>query len=187
MNTYSRRIMRWSLLIVSASAVINPVEAQQVAVQPLAIGQMVNEVLDSLLPSAGPTRSVFWKRGVFFDRQRTLAAFLQSPLVPLSSLQLRHSMKEGSKTMLDDCDEFARKSCRQLEWGVYVYLEPIAIGETQARVRAHLLYADRETPYVSGAVPQGNGKLTGSSAVVYLTRAKGAAWKYLRTGAINVY
>jgi hypothetical protein len=165
-----------------------PVQGQphQASNDPRAIGQIVNEVLDSLLPSTGPTPHEVWRRGVLFDYQRTLAAFHASPSVPTSALGLRHSMQQGSASMLDDCDQLGGKPCRQLGWRVYAYVEPIRITETQARVRAVMLYAQRRMPFAEGSTPGGTAFLTGGTTEVYLTRVKGGPWKYLKTGVSQV-
>ena len=160
--------------------------AQQASIEPRAVGQIINEVLDSLLPPKGSTPHEVWQRGVLFDYQRTLAAFHQSPSVPKSDLRLRHSMKEGFNSLLDDCDQMGRKPCTQLGWSVYAYIEPVTITETKALVRAVMLSADRTTPFIPGTTPKGKAYLSGGSTEVYLTRVKGGPWKYLKKGVSQV-
>jgi hypothetical protein len=186
MNTSFRRAYGWLVIGISASAAVNPSAAQQVSLRPQAIGQIVNEVLDALAPSTGPRPHPIWKRGVVFDYQRTLAAFHQSRSVRPSDLALRHSMKAGSAAMLEDCDQFGTKPCSKLGWDTYCYIEPVSISESEARVRVHFLAAHRNTPFVEGVIPTDKAYLQGGATLVYLSRAKGGSWKFLKTGPSDV-
>jgi hypothetical protein len=154
---------------------------------PQAIGQIADEAIEALLPSSGAAPSRFWKRGVFFDHRRTLASFRQDSTMPASRLALHHGVKEGSATMLADCDSFLQKTCSGLGWGLYMYMEPIAISETSAKVRVSSYFADRFTEYADGVPPVGKGKLAGSITVVYLTRERGGPWKFLRADPSMVF
>lgn len=100
-----------------------------------AINEMVDTVLDELMPASQRfSRVPVAQRKVFFDHGRTMAAFghPNAPPLVLSDLRLRTAVQPGSKSLLDDCVQMGSRPCDQLGWGVYVW-----IGVPGASVLAH--------------------------------------------------
>jgi hypothetical protein len=183
---HRRRVFMLGLLAIIAASAGGLAQKPQPSLTPRAIGQIVNEILDAVIPVTGPAASSVWKKGVYFDYQRTLDAFQQSTAVPISQLALRHSMQPGSRDLLDDCDQFGRKPCSRIGWATYIYLEAVAISGMKARVRLVMLSADRERPFAPGVAPTGPAQLSGGSTVVHLTRARNGVWKFQKTGPWDV-
>ena len=172
---------KYSRIVLVASALALPLRAQGRMVGPVGIGQMADEVLGKLFPWKGARPSEAWKRGMFFDRQETLSRFHQDTSIPMSSLKIHAPVREGTRALLADCDELLRKDCASLGWAMYFAMEPLEITDTTARIRAAFAYADRLAPFVEGTAPVGKGRLSGSSAVVYLARTRGGPWKVVKT------
>lgn len=184
MTTKVRRALRSALLLIGACAFTHPLAAQQLPLAPLAIGQIVDEVLNALIPpSQAVSRVPVAKRKVFFDDARTLFAFGYSysgaPPVSLSDFRLRTAVKSGSHHLLDDCSQIVPKSCRQLGWGVYVFIEPLDITSSEALVRANVVWPDRgAATFEEGVAPKGHAYLVGYSQDVHLSRSQDGSWKF---------
>jgi hypothetical protein len=176
-RTFSCVLVGFGALVATSKAA-----AQVGHLEVKAVGQIVNEALEAVVPSSGPTPHPVWKREVRFDHQRTLEAFRLSPAVLPSELDLRHPVKPGTRELLDDCDELGQKPCQRLGRTQYAYVEPISISPSEARVRVYLISAHRGTGSFSS-----KSYLASSYTVVYLNRTADGSWKHVRTGSTNVF
>jgi hypothetical protein len=191
MNSRLRRARRSAFLaIVAAACVHHPLAAQQSPLTPTAIGQMVDEVVDALIPpNQTVSRVPVAKRKVFFDDQRTMALFqhLGAPPASLADLHLRTAAKPGSKSLLDDCDHRGQKPCSQLGWGVYMWIQPISVTNSEALVRAYFAWPDRGgAAFEEGVAPKGRAALVGFATDVRLVRSPSGNWKFASKGATMV-
>lgn len=158
----------------------------QAPLDPTAVSLLVDAVLDELLPEGQRlSRVSIAQRGVFFDHERTLAAFGHpgaQPL-PLSGLRLRATVKPGSGTLLDDCDQALRGPCNQLGWGVYVWMAPVSVTTSEARVHAYIYWPERGSAvFEEGVVPVGRAGLVGFVADLYFARQGDGSWKFVKRG-----
>ena len=183
--TTNFRAFPFALVLMGLTVLTSRAKAQDSRLAPQAIGQIVDEVLNALIPPGElVSRVPVAKRGIFFDHVRTLFAFGYSysaaPLISLADLRLRTSVKPGSRHLLDDCSQAYPKSCSNLGWGVYVIVEPISITSSEALVRADITWPDRgPVPFEEGVAPTGHhAYLVGYSQEVYLTRSQDGRWKF---------
>lgn len=174
------------LCVIAACAFAYPLRAQPAPLDRAAISALVDVVLDEVLPEGQRlSRVPIAQRGVYFDHERTMAAFGHpggQPL-PLSGLRLRTTVKPGSGTLLDDCDQAMRKPCSQLGWAVYVWVAPISVTAPEARVHAHIVWPGRGgTPFEEGVAPVGRAGLVWFVADLYFARRANGGWKFVRQG-----
>lgn len=185
MNINFARALGSALVALTASAFAHPSSAQQSRLSPKDVGQIVNEVLDAVIPPEQPLSRVRTAtRGVFFDFGRTMAAFGHADgTVIAAELGLRREVAPGSRRLLSDCEFVATKPCSQLGWGVYVSIEPISVTISEASVWAHTYWPDRRSAaFKTGEAPSGRASLVGGSMQVHLTRGPDGTWKVVRLG-----
>lgn len=172
------------LLLLSLFGLAPSIQAQQPRLAPAAIGQMVDAVLSKFVsPDQRVSRVPAAKRGVYFDHLRSMRAFGYTGNVPFSigDLHLRNAVKPGSEHLMDDCGGPGMHPCRQLGWGIYVAVEPIAVSDSDAVVRAIILWADRgPAAFEEGVVPTGPSILVGFTSEVQLARTSDGRWEFAR-------
>ena len=79
------------------------------------------------------------KRKIFFDHERTMAAFGHGGTpMSLSDLGIRTPVTAGSGSLLNDGNLWGDKPCKQLGWSAYVWIEPISITNSQSVVRGYV-------------------------------------------------
>lgn len=174
------------LCVIAACAFAYPLRAQPAPLDRAAVSLLVDAVLDELLPEGKRlSRVPIAQRGIFFDHERTLAAFGYpgAPPLPLAGLRLRATVQPGSATLLDDCDQAMRKPCNQLGWAVYVWVAPVSVTASEARVHAYIFWPERgSTVFQEGVAPVGRAGLVGFVADLYFARMPDGSWKFLRQG-----
>lgn len=178
------------LCVIAACAFAYPLRAQPAPLDPAAVSSLVDATLDELLPEGHRlSRVPIAQRGIFFDHERTLAAFGHpgaAPL-PLTGLHRRTTVKPGSSTLLDDCDQAMRKPCNQLGWAVYVWIAPVSVTASEARVHAHIVWPGRpSTPFEEGVAPVGRAGLVWFMADLYFARTPDGSWKLVKRGPTAV-
>lgn len=172
-----------AIVVVGGCFLGRPLGAQQSRVPPAAIGQIVDEVLNAVVPlDAQLSRVSVKKRKIFLDHQRTLMAFGYSePQVPLAEFELQRVLLPGRKSLLDDCDDFGAKPCTQLGWSVYAWIAPLSLTPRQAVVRAYFMWPDRgSTSFQDSVSPKGFAALVGFYTDVELTRSIDGKWKFVK-------
>jgi len=185
MTMNKRAVLQYALLVVCTSAFGHPVSAQQERLHPAAIGQIVDEVLLRVLPpSERLSRVTIAKRKLSFDHERTAAAFgYPGASISVSDLRLRSAVGPGSRTMLSDCDQMRRQQCSLLGWRAYVWIEPVSVTKSQAVVRAHVSWTDRDPKTFEERVPpKTRGFLVGMVRQLELTRLPNGNWKFVKEG-----
>ena len=186
MKTMCLHAARYTLLVMAACAVAPMLRAQESPFAPTSIGQLVNEVLQALVPPDKLiSRVSVARRGIVFDYARTIAAFRNAgaPETSPSDLAVRAEVTQGGESVLDDCDQMGTRSCQRLGWSAYVWIEPISVTATEAVVRAHLSWPDRgRASFEEGVAPTGRAALTGYSAEVYLIRHADGGWRFNKLG-----
>lgn len=179
-----------ALFVITACALACPLRAQPAPPDLAQISRLVDAALDEVLPEGQAlSRVAITKRGIFFDHERTLAAFghPDAPPLPLAGLRLRAAVKPGSRTLLDDCDQAMRGPCDRLGWGVYVWVAPISVTESEARVHAHVAWPGRgSTPFEEGVIPVGRAGLVWFVADLYFARLPDGSWKLVKQGPTAV-
>ena len=172
--------------MVAACVLARPLAAQQRRLPPSEIGQIVDAVLSELIPPESLlSRLTVAQRGLFLDVNRTMEAFHVSggDSVTIANLGLRTAPKAGSRSLLVDCDQVGRKPCTRLGSSAYVFIEPICVTTSQARVRASVSWPDRGPSELGALAPPGQRVfLTGFSAEVDLVRAPGGRWRFKKLG-----
>jgi hypothetical protein len=174
------------LALIAFSAFAIPAHAQQIRLRPQEIGQIADEVILALVPpSTALSRVEVGKRKIFFDRARTLTAFGYaggSGVIPL-----RTHVQAGSEALLDDCNQIQKLSCSKLGWGVYIFLQPISINDSEAVVLAHVRWPDRGfTVFEPGIPPNGGASLYGFSEEMHFRRSCDGTWRFEKRGKIAV-
>lgn len=179
------------LCVIAACALAYPLRAQPAPLDRAAVSLLVDAVLDELLPEGQRlSRVPIAQRGIFFNHERTMAAFGHPGALPLplAGLRLRATVKPGSGTLLDDCDQVMRGPCRQLGWGVYVSMAPVSVTASEARVQAHISWPDRgSTVFEEGVAPVGRAGLVGFMADLYFARLADGKWKLVKQGPTTVF
>jgi hypothetical protein len=164
--------------------------AQRTRLTPAAIGQIVDEVLSELVsPDTLASRIPIGKRGVYFDRVRSMRAFgyADSNSIATAELHLHNPVREGSLSLLEDCRGRGMRPCRQIGWGVYVAVEPIAVTDSGAIVNAVIRWADRGPElFKPGVAPTGPSVLVGFTSQVELIRTSTGRWKFAKLGRTRV-
>jgi hypothetical protein len=188
MAIISHRVLRYAHFGIAACAFVAPLAAQQSPLAQPAVGQIVNEVLRNLVPpSDSLSRIPLAKRQVILDYARTMTAFGYAGTKVSPAAVGVQAVATGSPALLNDCDEWGTKTCRQLGWGAYVWIEPISIASTTAVVRAYVSWADRgKAPFVPGVAPTGKATLASFAAEIHLSRSVTGEWKFARRGTTIV-
>lgn len=184
MSNTVRRVMSAALPLVLTLCACTHAAAQPNRLTPREVGQIVNAVLNAVVPDTGSlSRVPVTQRKLFFDFDRTLAAFgYGNNEIGRESLELKRSVIPGAESMLADCEQVARKSCQGLGWGVYIFVRPVNVTSSDALVRARVMWADRGSSLVPGVAPSGPANLVGFSLEVFLSRGPDGTWKFVRTG-----
>lgn len=188
MKIISRRVFQYACFGIAACAVVHPLAAQQSQqprIAPAEIGQIVNEVLRVLVPPGDSLSGVsIAKRKVVFDYAQTMAAFgYPGAHTSLAALGIRMPVTAGSESLLNDCDNWGTKPCKQLGWRAYVSIEPISITNSQVVVRGYVNWPERRrTPFVEGVAPTGKASLAGFATQIYLARSANGEWKFVKKG-----
>lgn len=174
------------LCVIAAYAFAYPLGAQPAPLDRAAVSSLVDAALDKVLPDGQRlSRVPIAQRGIFFDHERTLAAFGHpgAPPLPLAGLRRRATVKPGSATLRYDCDQAMRGPCNQLGWGVYVSMAPVSFTASEARVTVHVSWPDRgSTVFEEGVSPVGRAGLVGFAADLYFARLPDGSWKFVREG-----
>lgn len=183
----TRRIFCRALVfaLLAGSVFGQPLRAQQRRLAPKEIGQIVDAVLDTLIPpSERLSRITVAKRGIFLDVARTLKSFGydDSATMPtLADLHLRTVVKPGSHHMLDDCKQIGPGSCTQLGWSTYVTITRLAGRNAEMRLSVEVVWPDRSgEAFVEGAAPTRRTNLVGYFLSGTLTRSFLGRWKFVR-------
>ena len=159
--------------------------AQSEQLSPAALAQIVDAaILEIIPPQASLSRVRVADRHVFFDHQRTAAAFRASTSqAPSGVLDLRSSVKNGTSALLSDCDELGAKRCQQLGWSAYVWIEPISVSQSRAFIRAHVNWPERGTTvFEPGVPPAGNAFLAWFTTELQLDSSSDGLWRVTRRG-----
>ncbi|HET7188635.1 MAG TPA: hypothetical protein VFI52_10785 [Gemmatimonadaceae bacterium] len=173
-------------MVIGACLLAQPLAAQPRRLAPSEIGQIVDAVLSELLPpDSSLSRIPIAKRGLLLDVARTMEAFHVNGAdrVSIADLGLRTAPKAGSRSLLDDCDQVGSKPCSRLGLGAYVFIAPIRVTTSLARVRVNVSWADGGSAELGTLAPPGRRAfLTGFSAEVDLARAPGGRWRFQKLG-----
>lgn len=177
-------VARPALLALAAVVLSRPGTAQLPSIKANDLAKIVDGVLRAVVtPDSAASRVPISKRGVYFDHVRTRAAFGLGTGQADTALPLRVNARPGSRALLDDCDQLGLKPCRLLGWGVYVWIQPLAVTSSSARVRAWVEWPDRgRAAYLDGVAPTGRATLVGFGREVYLVRTPEGGWKVDRLG-----
>jgi hypothetical protein len=180
-----RRAVRSALISISVALLARPVQSQESRLSPREIGEIVDVVLDSLVPpSERLSRVAVGKRGIFLDVPSTVKSFgyFDSASAPtLADLYLRNPVKAGSLRLLDDCSQAAPKSCSQLGWSVYVSVIRLSSMTSPIRIQAGFVWPDRSgETFLEGVVPNGRTNLVGFSQGGMITRSSLGKWQFVR-------
>lgn len=186
MDVVSRGRTGGSLLAALLVSLGAPAAAQPAPLPPTEIGQIIDAVLEALVPpSESLSRVSIAKRSIFLDYERTLAAFghrSDSPALR-SQLGLKRSVSAGTLSLLSDCEQLRRQACTRIGWDVYVSVRPVSVTDSDALVRARVVWADRgAAPVEEGTPPKGPASLVGYGIEVFLSRSPDGRWKFVRTG-----
>ena len=170
-----RSFRRRACLLIGVALIATSAQAQSPLFSSRATGQVINAALQAVLPPSLPlTGRTVAERGIRFDFERTLAAFgLVDNAQARASLHLNRAVTEGTASLLADCDQVGTKSCTQLGASAYVYVEPISVSDSEARVWVHVVWA---------STPSERTYMSGSSKEVFLSRAGRGPWTFVRTG-----
>lgn len=185
MTIHKRRAFQYALVVLCVCTFINPVGAQHERLRPAAIGQIVDAALRQVIaPTDSLSRVSVAKRKVFFDHERTIGAFgYFGGSTPLSALGLRSAVTKGSRTLLNDCDQWGEKPCKELGWRVYAWVEPVSVTESQAVVRVHASWLELDPKtFKEGTSPRVPGFLTSMIREVHLARSGNGDWKFVKEG-----
>jgi hypothetical protein len=178
------RLLR--VLIAASACVYTPAAiAQSKQLSSAALGHIVDAVISEIIPPEQFLSTVrVADRRVYFDHQRTLAAFHTSKSrAPSDVLALRSSVKDGTAALLSECDELGRMRCQQLGWSAYVWMEPISVSQSRALIRAHVNWPERgKTAFERGVSPAGNAFLAGFTTELQVDRAPDGTWRVTRRG-----
>lgn len=179
------RAFRCFLLVMVASVISQPLHGQERRLDQAEVAQIVHDVVERLLPAGkGLSRVPVEQRGVFFDHDRTWAAFGHKGAAefPLSALRLRTIVRPGTDSLLAGCG--APSICTtHLGWGVYVSISPSSVTASEAVIHASFFWPDRGgAQFEQGVVPTGRSTLVGFTARLYFARSPDGSWKFVREG-----
>lgn len=165
----------------SAAGCLN---AQQREIPPREIGQIIDEAFRVLVDSGHLTKPATpggAKRGVYFDRARTLDAFgYAASKASISELGIKSPVQAGSQELLSDCDVVGNQSCARLGSNLYFWVAPISMTRGEARVRGYLSWAARSNPRAVKA------NLNSHVTELFLRPTADGRWKVVKIGVITV-
>lgn len=167
--------IRWLCFALVASSA----QAQAPSVSPREIGEIINAALQEVIPPEKDLSSrTVAQRGIRFDYGRTLAAFrLVDNAEARAHLGLNRPVTEGSRALLDDCDQMGMKPCERLGRSVYVFVEPISLSDSAAAVWVHVEWV---------TTPSKRSFLSFSATEVFLERSGSGPWRFVRTGRVVI-
>lgn len=188
MKIINRRMLRYACYGIGICGLVDPLSAQQTRLAPSEVRQIVEETFHTLLPPGRTlSRVSIEKRRVFFDHERTMAAFGYRGAATVADLRIQPPVTAASQRVLNDCDQMGRKPCSQLGWRVYVWIAPISLTNNTAVVRGHVLWPERgRTEFVKGSPPTGQAFLTGFATELHLARSANGEWRVVREGRTAV-
>lgn len=189
-SSYPRLALRGLVLAMVASVTSYPLHAQERRLAQAEVVQIVDEVIERWIPAGKRlSRVSVEQRGVFFDHDRTWAAFGHAGAAefPLRALRLRTIVRPGSRDLLAGCG--APSICRtQLGWGVYVSISPASVTASEAVIHASFLWPDRGgVQFEEGVVPVGRDGLVGFMARIYFARSPDGTWRFVSEGPTAVF
>lgn len=187
-----RRIgLGWALaLFLAAPAPAAP--AQQPQLSPATLGQIADEVLHALIPPDELlSRVPVAKRGIVFDFERTMAAFMKvgTPAASFPDLHMRTPVELGTAELLGDCTQFGLRDepCARLGWRVYTRMAPVSVTDSVIVVRASVAWPSRlGPPFQPGIEPEGRAFLASYTTEVHLVRTPAGKWKFRKRGTTAV-
>lgn len=186
---YPLHAFRYFLLAMVASVISQPLHAQE-RLDQAEVAQIVDAVIERWIPAGKRlSRVPVEQRGVFFDHDRTWAAFGHAGAAefPLSALRLRTTVRPGSQDLLNGCGAPSRCST-QLGWGVYVSIAPSSVTTSEAVIRASFFWPDLgNTPFEQGVAPEGRASLVGFNAQLYFVRSPDGTWRFVKEGPTLVF
>lgn len=182
---YPLRAFRFLLIAMVANLASQPLHAQERRLDQAEIAQIVDGVMERLIPAGKRlSRVSVEQRGVFFDHDRTWAAFGHAGAAefPLSALRRRTMVRPGTQNLLNGCG--SPQICNtQLGWGVYVSISPASVTASEAIIHASFLWPDRGgAQFEQGVVPEGRAGLVGFMARLYFARSPDGTWRFVREG-----
>ena len=177
------------LLVLAFCAVGRPLTAQKQRLPLRVIGQIVDEVLRSIVPpDSSLSRVPIRDRGLYFDYARTLAAFgYRDDSTTRATLGLKSVVLPGNPVLLDDCNQGGTGPCERLGQSAYAYVVPLTRSDSEMMVELRVVWPDRGgATYVRGLTPSGRAFLYGFSMEIHLVRAADGSWKFGRIGPTRV-
>lgn len=167
------RLMR--CLCLGAALTTGALHAQAPTQSPKEIGQIIDEALRTVTPPESRLTSyTVEERGIRFDYGRTLATFKRADSPEArEQLRLTRAVAEGSRALLEDCDQMGSQACSRLGRAAYVAVELISASATETAVWVHVEWATTfpKRSYLSSA-----------STEVFLTRSGSGPWRFARVG-----
>jgi hypothetical protein len=91
-----------------------------------------------------------------------------------AKLGLARAVTEGSKALLDGCDQMGSGACEGLGGSAYVYADSISISDSDAVVSVHVIWATK--------VPSGRTFLSAWITEVILRRSGSGSWTFVKMG-----
>lgn len=188
-HSFHRYHILGALLLSAASAGVEPVAAQHRTLATIDVEQIVDRVLDYLVPESKVlSRVPVAQRRVFLDHARTSASFAPLRTTPLDVFTVREGVARADTGILADCKQVGRSTCRQLGWGIYASIEPVSVEISNFVVRATVLWPDRGAiPFAQGGAPRSAAILVGYMAELHLGRERDGGWKVLKQGKTLVF
>lgn len=163
--------------------------AQTQRLSPRVVGQIVDEVLRTIVPpDSSLSRVRIRDRGLYFDYARTLAAFgYRDDSTARAALQLKAVVTPGDPALFDDCNQAGTGRCERLGQSAYAYVALLSQSDSEIVVRLRVVWPDRGgATYVRGATPSGRVFLYGFLMEVHLRRTADGSWKFDRIGPTRV-
>lgn len=181
--------LRCLLLTMGASLVSQPLPAQERRLAQAEVVQIVDQVIEILIPAGQRlSRVPVEQRGVFFNHDRTWAAFGHPGAAefPLTALRLRTIVRPGTDSLLAGCG--APSMCTtHLGWGVYVSISPSSVTASEAVIYASFFWPDLGgAQFEEGVVPAGRASFVGFTAQLYFARSPDGTWRFVRQGPTMV-
>lgn len=182
---YPRLACRCLLLAILASVTAHPLHAQERRLDQAEVAQIITAVVERKLPAGKRlSRVPVEQRGVFFDHDRTWAAFGHAGAAefPLSGLRVRTTVRPGTAELLAGCG--APAICpTQLGWGVYVSIAPSSVTTSEVAIDASFYWPDRgSAQFEEGVAPTARAMLVGFTARLYFARSPDGTWRFVREG-----
>ncbi len=162
-------------LCLGAALTTGALHAQAPTQSPEEIGQIIDEALHTVTPPERRfTSYTVEERGILFDFGRTLATFsrVDSPAAR-EQLRLTRAVAEGSRVLLEDCDQMGSQACVRLGRAAFVTVELIAASAAETVVWVHVEWA---TTFPTRSF------LSAASTEVFLSRIGSGPWRFARMG-----